>query len=186
MKLLNTFAEPLVALTQEWCERLQKTGRIRAYGESYMLTPFSKEGPLLVSACLTGLACRYDGKSCPHPQVCALQNILPVCPECLGGLSTPRTACEIQGQRVVSREKEDKTRAFMIGAEEAFLQGLEAGAHIAILKTRSPSCGLGQVYDGTFSKRLRSGDGIFVALLKRAGFILYTEENFPFLKSGLL
>lgn len=139
--------------------------------------------PLLVSACLAGEACRYDGVSRPHPAVRALVErgaALPVCPEYLGGLGVPRIPCEIREGRVFNAEGVDCTIAFQAGSQLALNVAQTRGCGQAILKARSPSCGCGQVYDGTFSRTLHEGDGVFAALLKEKGFRVWTEENAPF------
>ncbi len=112
---------------------------------------------------------------------------MPVCPEVLGGLPTPRMPAEIipvDGERSVSRgalvrtvDGADVTRQYLEGARRALLLGLQAGCYKAILKARSPSCGLDKVYDGTFSKHLCQGHGVFAELLLSHGFQVYTEED---------
>ncbi len=135
----------------------------------------------LVSACLAGRCCRYDGKANTVPEIARLAAeglCLPVCPEVLGGLPVPRTPCEIRGGKVLTKEGLDCTEAFARGAREALRLAKEAGLTAAVLKSRSPSCGAGRIYDGTFSRRLTDGDGLLAALLKKEGFLLCTEENF--------
>ena len=135
---------------------------------------------ILVSGCLLGLACRFDGKSKPHPKVLKLakaETLIPFCPECFGGLPTPRPPSEIKGNRVVSAEGADVTAQYRKGAEEALRLCQTLGIKKAILKARSPSCGSGAVYDGTFTKTLRRGDGITAALLKANGIEVLTEEE---------
>ena len=135
----------------------------------------------VVSACLAGESCRYDGGCSPCPAVQALVRTgqaLPVCPEVLGGLPTPRVPSEIRGGRVVAKDGTDVTGAFTCGAEEALRLALENGCTAAILKARSPSCGCGRIYDGTFTHTLVDGDGLFAALLRKKGFQLFTEETF--------
>lgn len=143
----------------------------------------------VVSGCLAGLACRYDGGSNPCPRVVRLVEAglaVPLCPESLSGLPVPRPPCEQCASgpehddiRVFSRDGRDLTAAFLLGAERAFRAARAAGCREAILKARSPSCGVGQVYDGTFSRSLRPGDGLWARLLRQAGFALWTEENLP-------
>lgn len=142
----------------------------------------------VVSGCLAGLACRYDGGSNPCPRVVRLVEAglaVPLCPESLSGLPVPRPPCEQcasgpeHALRVLSRDGRDLTAAFARGAEHAFRAALAVGCREAILKSRSPSCGVGQVYDGTFSRSLRPGDGLWARLLREAGFTLWTEENLP-------
>ena len=137
---------------------------------------------LLVSACLLGVMCRYDGQSRPDQNVLALLKnhvLVPVCPEQLGGLSTPRCPCEIQGDRVMSRDGDDRTAEYEKGAQEALRLCRLFSCEAAVLKAKSPSCGLGCVYDGTFSGTLRPGDGVTAGLLKNSGVPVYTEKNLP-------
>ena len=137
---------------------------------------------LLVSACLLGVMCRYDGQSRPDQNVLALLKnhvLVPVCPEQLGGLSTPRCPCEIQGDRVMSRDGDDRTAEYEKGALEALRLCRLFSCEAAVLKAKSPSCGLGCVYDGTFSGTLRPGDGVTAGLLKNSGVPVYTEKNLP-------
>ena len=134
---------------------------------------------VLVSACLLGTACRYDGQSKVHPLAAALlkkHTAIPVCPEILGGLATPRAPSERRGDRVVSREGEDVTEAFRRGAEEALRIARLYGAEYALLKERSPSCGCGEIYDGTFSGCKTSGDGVTAALFLQNGVRVYGES----------
>ena len=127
---------------------------------------------MIVSACLAGLPCRYDGRSRPCPEVMELVRsgkAIPLCPEQLGGLATPRPPCEIRAGRVMDREGADQTEAFRRGAE-AVLAAVQAyGATEALLQNRSPSCGLGWIYDGTFSRKLVQGSGITAQLLAENG-----------------
>jgi len=145
---------------------------------------------LLVSACLVGIPCRYDGGSCPNGllQALAMQgDILPLCPEVLGGLPTPRPPAEIQGGDggdvvegqawVVNTEGKDVTAEFLAGAQKTLRIAHRWGIKEAILKARSPSCGVGQIHDGSFSGRLVEGDGVTATLLKREGIIVKSEEE---------
>ena len=137
---------------------------------------------LLVSACLLGVMCRYDGQSRPDEKVLTLLKnhvLVPVCPEQLGGLSTPRCPCEIQGDRVMSRDGDDRTAEYEKGALEALRLCRLFSCEAAVLKAKSPSCGLGCVYDGTFSGTLRPGDGVTAGLLKNRGVPVYSEKNLP-------
>lgn len=137
-------------------------------------------GPVLVSACLLGVRCRFDGGTKPDPRVLALAErcgIVPVCPEQLGGLSTPRERHERVGLRVLSETGNDATEAFERGADEAIRLAQLAGARHAVLKARSPSCGVGQIYDGTFQGRVVPGDGVLAERLRALGFALETEED---------
>ena len=135
---------------------------------------------ILVSACLLGCACRYDGKSKPCEAVLSLTkkyNLIPVCPEIFGGLSTPRDASEISGEKVVSKEGADNTQCFLRGAREALRLARIFGCEKAILKSKSPSCGKGFVYDGSFSGKLIPGNGITAHMLMENGIKIYTEND---------
>lgn len=135
---------------------------------------------ILVSACLLGEKCRYDGESKPKASVLALShkyNLIPVCPEVMGGLSTPRNPSEIKGDRVVMVDGTDVTCQYCNGAKEALKIALENGCKIAVLKARSPSCGKGFVYDGTYTRTLRIGNGITAQLLLDNGITVYDETE---------
>ena len=127
---------------------------------------------MIVSACLAGLPCRYDGKAKPCAEVMELVRsgkAIPLCPEQLGGLPTPRPPCEIRAGRVMDRDGADQTEAFRRGAQ-AVLAAVQAyGATEALLQNRSPSCGLGWIYDGTFSRKLVQGSGITAQMLAENG-----------------
>lgn len=128
---------------------------------------------VLVSACLAGYPCRYDGRDNAREDIIALVKAgeaLPVCPECLGGLSTPRSPCERQRDgSVINREGEDKSEAFLRGAQLCLQLCRLYGINKAILKAKSPSCGVGYIYDGSFSGRLVQGNGLCAELLEKAG-----------------
>ena len=135
---------------------------------------------LLISACLLGCACRYDGGSKPCRAALALakkHELVPVCPEQLGGLPTPRPPAEIRGDRVMNHLGQDVTDAYQKGAAEALKLCRVLNCQGAVLKARSPSCGCGQVYDGSFSGALIPGDGITARTLKAAGIPVWTEET---------
>ena len=135
---------------------------------------------ILISACLLGARCRYDGASKEHPEVLKLaerHTLVPVCPEQLGGLPTPRTPSERQGDAVCTREGEDVTEAYRRGAEEALRLCRMLGCAAAVLKERSPSCGCGEIYDGTFTGTLTAGDGVTAELLKSRGIPVYGESQ---------
>ena len=135
---------------------------------------------LLVSACLLGTPCRYDGRSKADARIQALAEkyeLVPVCPEELGGLPTPREPSERRGERVVMRSGRDVTAEYRRGAEAALALCLQNGCKAAVLKEKSPSCGCGQVYDGTFSRRLIEGDGVTAELLKAHGVAVYGESG---------
>ena len=135
---------------------------------------------ILISACLLGVSCRYDGKSRACPEAVRLlenHELIPVCPEQLGGLPTPRPPAEIQNGQVVSRTGDDVTAAYRRGAEETLRLCRLAGCRAAVLKANSPSCGCGQVHDGSFSGALVPGSGITAQLLKDHGVRVLTEED---------
>lgn len=137
---------------------------------------------ILVSHCFLGEPCRYDGASRLDRQIIELHraghNLIPVCPEVLGGLDVPRSPAEIQPDgRVLTREGEDVTAAYRAGAERAVEIARENGCTIAILKARSPSCGCGEIYDGTFTHTLKTGWGVAARLLEEAGLEVMDEEH---------
>lgn len=135
---------------------------------------------ILASACLLGVSCRYDGKSKPNENVIALKdryNLIPVCPEIMGGLPTPRTASEIQGCQVVMGDGTNVTKEYRKGAEEVLRLCRLFGCKRAVLKEKSPSCGCGKVYDGTFSGKLIDGNGITAKLLMENGIEVFGETG---------
>ena len=146
---------------------------------------------LLISACLLGVACNHEGRGSPRAVVDELARhyrLVPVCPEVLGGLPTPRAAAELRGgdgadvvagtgARVVNIEGVDVTAAYRRGAEAAVEVAVAVGAERAVLKARSPSCGSSAVYDGTFSRRLVPGRGVAAAALAAAGLEVGSEED---------
>ena len=139
---------------------------------------------ILISACLLGQYCRYDGQTKVYPQVQALIgrddiHLIPVCPEQCGGLATPRPAAERQGKRVVTTNGSDVTAQYQRGAEAALYWARLFHCTKAILKEKSPSCGHGQIYDGTFSRTLTAGDGVTVELLRVEGLEIIGESDLP-------
>ena len=136
---------------------------------------------ILCSACLLGARCRYDGQGKPTQRVIELLKnhvMIPVCPEQLGGLPTPRPPCEMQGDgRVLNRQGDDKSAEFARGAEEALMLLRLTGCEAALLKARSPSCGVGMIYDGSFSGTLKPGNGVFAQKLVNEGIPVFTEED---------
>ena len=135
---------------------------------------------ILVSACLMGVGCRYDGKSNELPQLEELlegHTCIPACAEVFGGLPTPRHPAENVGDRVVNKEGQDVTTQFARGAKEVARLAQVTGCTAALLKERSPSCGCGQVYDGTFTKTLVAGDGLTAKALKELGLTVYGESE---------
>ena len=134
----------------------------------------------LCSACLLGLKCRYDGKSKPHEKVINLaanETLIPVCPEQLGGLSTPRKPAEQKNGQVITKDGADVTANFENGAKQVLELAKLYNIKSAILKQRSPSCGCGQIYDGTFSGAIIEGDGITAKFLKENGIEVLTEDD---------
>lgn len=139
---------------------------------------------ILISACLLGQYCRYDGQTKVYPQVQALLNrddihLIPVCPEQAGGLATPRPAAERQGDQVVTAKGIDVTTQYRRGAEAVLYWARLFHCTKAILKEKSPSCGHGQIYDGTFSRTLTAGDGVTAALLRAEGLEIIGESDLP-------
>ncbi len=135
---------------------------------------------ILISACLLGVRCRYDGASKAHPLVSALTErhmLVPVCPEQLGGLATPRPPAERRDSRVVTESGADVTKEYRRGAEETLELCKLLDCQAAVLKERSPSCGRGLVYDGTFTGTLTAGDGVTAALLEKHGIPVYGESQ---------
>ena len=134
---------------------------------------------IIVSACLAGIECRYNGQAFPVPEVIELVKkgqALPLCPEILGRLPTPRPCAEQRDGKIVSRTGQDMTREYLEGAAIAAAIARAAGCTKAILKSKSPTCGCGKVYDGTFSGNLIDGDGIFCALLRENNVEVCTED----------
>ncbi|MFC7440651.1 DUF523 domain-containing protein [Laceyella putida] len=144
----------------------------------------------LVSACFAGIHCRYDGR---HNRVEQIQDLvkrgeaIPVCPEQMGGLSTPRKPAEIVGgdghdvldgkAKVIDIDGKDVTEAFVRGAYEALHMARMLGVDEAILKEKSPSCGSCVIYDGTFQGKKKTGKGVTAALLERHGIKVASEET---------
>lgn len=140
----------------------------------------------IVSACLLGEPCRYDGKDSLTDWVKELtedHTVCMVCPETLGKLSVPRPKSEIKDGAVINEEGEDVTKAFEDGARIAYIRAVAAAMSIgeeiegAILKSNSPSCGKDKVYDGTFTGTLVDGEGIFAKTLREHGIKIYTEKE---------
>lgn len=134
----------------------------------------------ICSACLLGVKCRYDGKSKPNEKVLALSKeeiLVPVCPEQLGGLTTPRDPAEQRGENVFTESGKDVSENFQKGAREVLRIVRLFNVKEAIMKQRSPSCGCGQIYDGTFFGKIIKGDGVTTALLKKNGIKVISEEE---------
>ncbi len=174
-----TLAKGTRGLGQEECEAGAKVHKVTL---------------ILVSACLLGVDCRFDGRSCPEAalhKLAAQGYIVPFCPEVSGGLPTPRLPAEIErayagldgnavldGQaRVVASDGSDVTAQFVAGATGALDLAQRLDIRQAILKSHSPSCGVGEIHEGRFAGTLVRGDGVTAALLKRAGIRVTTEKD---------
>jgi len=139
---------------------------------------------VLISACLLGVNCKYNCGANPvsEARLAALKEkytLVPVCPESYGGLATPRPPSERVGERVLARDGTDVTAQYEKGAQAALRLAELFGCKKAILKERSPSCGRGMIYDGTFSGALTPGDGVTAALLAAHGVAVYGESDIP-------
>lgn len=135
---------------------------------------------IIVSACLLGTPCRYDGKSKPSEAVIALgekYELVPVCPECLGGLPTPRLPCEIKDGGVLRIDGVDCTREYTEGAKKSLEIARENEADTAIFKAKSPSCGKYQIYDGTYTGTLICGQGVTAKLFMENNIKVIDEEE---------
>ncbi len=135
---------------------------------------------ILVSACLLGENCRYKGDNCKNERVLALKGeneLIAVCPEVLGGLPTPRAPAEIVGDKVIANTGKDVTENYKAGAEAALCIARETKADYCIFKSKSPSCGCGEIYDGTFSGKLTAGNGITAELFLKNGYAVKNENS---------
>ena len=135
---------------------------------------------ILVSACLLGERCRYDGESRADERVVRLGEkhvLIPFCPETAGGLPVPREPAEIREGRVCTRSGEDVTQAYRSGAEKALEAVREHRCSCAVLKERSPSCGSSFIHDGSFSGKLISGEGVTCRLIRESGIPVCSEES---------
>lgn len=135
---------------------------------------------VVFSQCMLGVRCRYDGKYAVKESVreaACERGWIPVCPEILGGLQTPRPPAERVGDRVMNCEGRDVTAQFCRGAEQALEIAKLFGAKYALLKERSPSCGCGEIYDGTFTGAKIAGDGLTAALFKEHGIQVFGESR---------
>lgn len=140
---------------------------------------------ILISGCLLGLKCRYDGKEKKLPEIeklIELYNLIPVCPEQLGGLPTPRIPAERVKDRVITQAGVDVTKEYQLGAEEALKITKLYNCKKAILKEKSPSCGCGKIYDGTFSRNLIVGNGVTAEILLKNGIEVFGESEIDKLK----
>ena len=136
---------------------------------------------ILVSACLLGLKVRYDGKEKTNEELVEKikdYDFIPVCPEIFGGLSTPRVPAEIRENKVINKEGIDVTSNYNRGAEEVLKLAKKFNIKRAVLKSKSPSCGKGKVYDGTFAGNLVDGFGVTAKLLMDNGIEVLSEDDF--------
>jgi len=134
----------------------------------------------ICSACLLGINCRYSGEAKLNQKVIELAKkeiLIPVCPEQLGGLPTPREACEQKGEKVFTKTGKNMTISFENGAQEVLKIAKLFGIKEAILKQRSPSCGCGKIYNGNFDGTIINGDGVTAKLLKENGIKVISEEE---------
>ena len=135
---------------------------------------------IIVSACLAGVNCKYDGKNNANEKVIKLVsrgNAIPLCPEQLGGLSTPRIPAEIVGDKIINKNGLDVTDNFIKGANEALRIAQLVGCKTAILKESSPSCGLHKVYDGTFTGTKIEGKGVTAKLFSQNKIKILSEDE---------
>ena len=143
---------------------------------------------IVVSNCLIGCNCRYDGKNCRSKDVRALAKgnvLIGVCPEQAGGLATPRNPAEIQGRKVISSAGKNVTREYARGAKAALDLAKLNKAQYAVLKAKSPSCGKGVIYDGTFTGGKTEGNGVTAQLFLDNGIEVFTEDEIDRLKNVL-
>ncbi|WP_031554790.1 DUF523 domain-containing protein [Oribacterium sp. FC2011] len=135
---------------------------------------------ILVSACLLGRDCKYNGGNNYSEKVAEYvkgHDVIPVCPEVAGGLPIPRIPCEIVGGTVTNRNGESKDREFRAGADICLKKALEEKVDLAILQSRSPSCGVKQIYDGSFTGKLIPGKGVFAEMLSENGIKIIDLED---------
>ena len=135
---------------------------------------------IIVSACLAGINCNYKGENKENEKIVKLVSegkAIPICPEQLGGLTTPRMPAEIIENRVITKDNIDVTNSFEMGAYEVLNICKKYNCTKAILKAKSPSCGCGIIYDGSFNGELINGDGITTKLLKKHGIEVCTEGD---------
>ncbi len=135
---------------------------------------------IIVSACLLGENCKYNGKNNKNEKILDFlkdKDYIKICPEVMGGMSTPRLPSEISGERVINSSGEDVTNFFLKGANEVLKIAKAHNPTLIILKAKSPSCGLGKIYDGSFSSTLIDGDGITAKILRASGYKVITEND---------
>lgn len=134
-----------------------------------------------ISSCLLGYCCKYNGGSNYNQELIDLINdheVIAICPEVLGGLPTPRVPAEIVNGKVINEKGVDVTDCYNLGALEALKILKENNVEVVILKSKSPSCGHGLIYDGTFSHTVINGDGVSAKLFMENGIKVYSEDNY--------
>lgn len=142
-----------------------------------------KPKKIIISACLYGQNVRYDGNNNSIQEnkfikkLMALDMLIPFCPEVEGGLPTPRIPVEIIDNKAIDKEGNNRTKNFFNGAQKICTIAEENDVKIAIMKSRSPSCGKGKIYDGTFTRKLIDANGIAVMELEKLGVTVYTEDD---------
>lgn len=135
---------------------------------------------IIVSGCLYGYHCRYDGKDCYSEKIEQLKEkaiLIPLCPEQMGGLSTPRYPSEIVGDKLINRKGIDVTEEYHRGAKATLGIALENGVKYALLKQKSPSCGKDRIYDGSFTGTVIEGSGVTAKLLQEHQIQVFTEDE---------
>ena len=140
-----------------------------------------KKEKILISACLIGLNCKYNGGNNENSQLVELmkeKDLVPICPEQLGGLKTPRVSAERKQEKVITKEGVDVTKEYQKGAEEVLNLAKKLNIKKAILKSRSPSCGIDEIYNGTFSHTLIKRDGVTAELLKKNGIEVISSDRY--------
>lgn len=136
---------------------------------------------VLVSACLIGENCKYNGGNNASPAILAFlkdKQVIPVCPELLAGMPAPRPPVEVNGNRVIRKNGEDVTDAYCSGVRKAMEIAAQQPVDLVILKSRSPTCGVGQRYDGTFTSTLVNQSGLFAQALQQAGYTVKSSDDF--------
>lgn len=136
---------------------------------------------VLISACLIGLNCKYSGGNNENEKLVELmreKDLIPICPEQLGGLSTPRPSAQRKENKVVTKEGIDVTKEYKKGAQEVLNLAKKLNIKKAILKSRSPSCGVDTIYDGTFTNNLTNRDGVTAELLKENGIEVISSDEY--------
>ena len=164
--------------------------RLGAERERVVAVKLPEDEPILISACLAGVPCTHAAEAKTRAwalRLVAEGRAVTVCPEVAGGLPVPRPEAEIQGgrggevldgkARVVSVDGDDVTANYLRGADAALAAARRTGARLAVLKARSPSCGCGEIYDGTFAGTKVAGDGVTAAALKREGLDVLSDED---------